>query len=46
MNKDKIQNIKLKYFRGATKPLQINFDPKKSMVMIFGENGHRQIYIN
>ena len=39
MNQDKIQTIKLKYFRGATQPLQIDFDSKKSMVMIFGENG-------
>ena len=39
MNKDKIKAIDLNNFRGATKPLQIEFDPKKSMVMIFGENG-------
>ena len=39
MNKDKIQTIKLSSFRGATKPVQIDFDKKKSMVMIFGGNG-------
>ena len=39
MNKDKIISIALNNFRGATKPLQITFDPQKSMVMIFGENG-------
>ncbi len=39
MNQNKIQTIKLNSFRGATKTLQIDFDKKKSMVMIFGENG-------
>ena len=39
MNREKIQSIKLNNFRGATKPLEINFDPEKSMIMIFGENG-------
>ena len=39
MSKDKIKTIELKYFRGATKPLQLDFDTEKSMVMIFGENG-------
>ena len=39
MGKDRIKIIKLSYFRGATKPLQIDFDPSKSMTMIFGENG-------
>ena len=39
MSKDKIKTIKLSYFRGATRPLQIDFDTRKSMVMVFGENG-------
>ena len=39
MSKDKIKTIKLNNFRGATKPLQLDFDPKKSMTLIFGENG-------
>ena len=39
MNKDKIKSIALNNFRGATKPLEIKFNPKKSMIMIFGENG-------
>ena len=39
MKKDKIRSISLNKFRGATKPLEIHFDPKKSMIMIFGENG-------
>ena len=39
MSKEKIQSIRLNNFRGATKPLEIDFDSKKSMVMIFGENG-------
>ena len=39
MIKDKIKTIKLKYFRGATKPLQLYLDSKKSMALIFGENG-------
>ena len=39
MNQDKIQSLELQNFRGATKPVKIDLDPKKSMVMIFGENG-------
>lgn len=39
MNQEKIQFIKLNRFRGATQELEIKFDPKKSVVMIFGENG-------
>ena len=39
MSKDRIKSIELKHFRGATQPLQLDFEPKKSMVMIFGENG-------
>ena len=39
MNKDKIQTIQLNSFRGATQSMKMNFDSKKSMVMIFGENG-------
>jgi energy-coupling factor transporter ATP-binding protein EcfA2 len=37
--KNRIQSIKLKNFRGATAPLEINFDTNKSITMIFGENG-------
>ena len=39
MNKEKIQLIKLNNFRGATQPFEIKFDTKKSITMIFGENG-------
>ena len=39
MNKDKIQTIQLNSFRGATKLVKIDFNKKKSMVMIFGGNG-------
>ena len=39
MIQDKIKSVKLNRFRGAAKPLQLDFDSKKSMVMIFGENG-------
>ncbi len=39
MNKDKIKAIELKKFRGATKPLRLDFRPEKSMILIFGENG-------
>jgi len=39
MSQEKIQSIKLNKFRGATQPLEINFNLNKSMIMIFGENG-------
>lgn len=39
MNQEKIKSIKLNKFRGATQPLEINFNLNKSMIMIFGENG-------
>ena len=39
MSQDKIQSIKLNKFRGATQPFEIEFDTKKSITMIFGENG-------
>jgi recombinational DNA repair ATPase RecF len=32
--------LELKSFRGATKPLEINFDSSKNISMIFGENGN------
>lgn len=37
----KITQLKLTHFRGASgkEPAVVNFDPKKSMVMVFGENG-------
>ncbi|MDE0518314.1 MAG: ATP-binding protein, partial [Bdellovibrionales bacterium] len=39
MGQEKIKSIKLNKFRGATQPFEINFNLKKSMIMIFGENG-------
>jgi DNA repair exonuclease SbcCD ATPase subunit len=35
----RIKELKLTHFRGATQPVTIQFDPKKSVVVIFGENG-------
>jgi energy-coupling factor transporter ATP-binding protein EcfA2 len=35
----KLESIELDVFRGATKPLVINFDPERHITMIFGENG-------
>jgi energy-coupling factor transporter ATP-binding protein EcfA2 len=31
--------IRIKQFRGSTKDFTINFDPKKSLTLIYGENG-------
>jgi len=36
----KIKRLYLKAFRGATKPLTLDFDPGKNISMIFGENGN------
>jgi AAA domain len=36
----KLNNLKLTAFRGATKPLTLEFDPTKNITMIFGENGN------
>ncbi len=35
----RIKHLKVKNFRGATTPLELEFDSSKPMVMIFGENG-------
>lgn len=35
----KLESIELEIFRGATKPLVVNFDPERHITMIFGENG-------
>ena len=35
----KIEKLRLKAFRGATKDVSIDFDPDKKITMIFGENG-------
>lgn len=35
----RITKIALRHFRGATVPTEIQFDPAKPVVMIFGENG-------
>ena len=35
----RITRLKLFRFRGATQPVTIEFDPQKSIVVIFGENG-------
>ena len=36
---DRIKRLKIKYFGGATQPLDLEFDDSKSVVLIFGENG-------
>jgi len=36
---DRIKQLKIEGFRGATQPLELEFDEKKSVVLIFGENG-------
>jgi energy-coupling factor transporter ATP-binding protein EcfA2 len=36
----KIKTLQIKSFRGATKLLTVEFDPSKSITMIFGENGN------
>lgn len=36
----KLNNLYLKSFRGATKPVTIEFDSSKKITMIFGENGN------
>lgn len=35
----KLKSIELKYFRGATRPVKIEFVPDKKVTMIYGENG-------
>ena len=39
MTKTKLNKIELSVFRGATKPVAIEFSPDKKLTMIFGENG-------
>ena len=36
---DRIKRLKMEDFRGATQPLDLEFDDSKSVVLIFGENG-------
>jgi energy-coupling factor transporter ATP-binding protein EcfA2 len=36
----KLNNLYIKSFRGATKPVSIEFDSHKKITMIFGENGN------
>ena len=36
---DRIKRLKIEGFRGATQPLDLEFDPAKPVVLIFGENG-------
>ncbi|GAP70573.1 hypothetical protein BA6E_1255 [Bacteroidales bacterium 6E] len=36
----KLKQLKVNAFRGATKPLTIDFDSQKNITMIFGENGN------
>lgn len=36
----RLNNLTLDAFRGATRPITINFDPSKTITMIFGENGN------
>ncbi|UOQ69468.1 AAA family ATPase [Hymenobacter volaticus] len=35
----RIKELKLTHFRGATRPVTVQFDPNKRIVVIFGENG-------
>ncbi len=34
-----IEKLRLKHFRGASQSSEVTFDTKKSLVMVFGENG-------
>ena len=36
----KLNNLNISSFRGATKPVTIDFDPSKKITMIFAENGN------
>lgn len=36
---DRIKQLKIEGFRGATQPLELEFDQSKPVVLIFGENG-------
>lgn len=36
---DRIKRLKIEGFRGATQPLDLEFDQNKPVVLIFGENG-------
>lgn len=36
---DRIKNLSVQGFRGATQPLDLKFDDNKSVILIFGENG-------
>ena len=36
----KLKQLKVNAFRGATKPLTIDFDSQKNITMVFGENGN------
>lgn len=36
---DRIKNLRVQGFRGATQPLDLKFDDSKSVILIFGENG-------
>ncbi len=36
----KLNNLHIANFRGATKPVTIEFNPNKNITMIFGENGN------
>ena len=39
MEKTKLKQLILTSFRGATHPVNIEFDPEKKVTLIFGENG-------
>lgn len=39
MEKTKLKQLVLTSFRGATHPVNIEFDPEKKVTLIFGENG-------
>lgn len=36
----KLLQLEIKSFRGATQAVKIDFDPKKNITMVFGENGN------
>lgn len=42
----KLNSLSIKSFRGAVKPLTIDFDPSKKISMIFGENGNGKTTIS
>src|SRR4051794_18069417 len=42
----KMKTLSIKSFRGATKPVRVEFDLSKNITMIFGENGNGKTTIS